>query len=71
MLYRLPAGRLGNRRLLHHAVAAAMLHDFGQRFTEWRRFRRNIRRLAALDDRLLADIGVARAEIAARVRGDC
>jgi len=70
MLYRLPSSRLARRHLFRHAIAVSMLHDLGRRVAEWRRIRGDIGRLARLDDRLLADLGVKREEIAARVRGD-
>jgi uncharacterized protein YjiS (DUF1127 family) len=69
MLYRPATGRPGRTQLLRHSIAASVLHDLGQRVAEWWRIRRGIHRLAALDDRLLADIGIKRDEIASRVRG--
>lgn len=48
-----------------------MLHDLKRRIAEWQRTRRAITRLRHLDDYLLADIGVAREDIAWRVSGRC
>lgn len=69
MLYRLPAGRFDGPKFLRRAFAASALHDLGRRLAEWQRRRNAVWRLNNLDDRLLADIGVGRHEIAARVRG--
>jgi uncharacterized protein YjiS (DUF1127 family) len=46
-----------------------MLHELTNRILERIRINRDIRRLRALDDRLLADVGVMRDDIAPRVRG--
>ena len=46
-----------------------MLHELTNRILERIRINRDIRRLRALDDRLLADVGVTRGDIAPRVRG--
>ena len=35
-----------------------------RKINEWTRYRRNVRELAALTDRELADIGISRADIA-------
>lgn len=58
----IPAGRAGG---LRHGAA----HRFGDRLArvgatlgEWRRRIRDRRELAALDDRILSDIGITRAE---------
>ncbi len=48
-----------------------MFRNLKNRIAERVRLRRDIRRLAELDDRLLADVGVLRAEIADAVRGRC
>lgn len=48
-----------------------MLHDLKRRLAQWQRTRRAITRLRLFDDHLLADIGVDREEIAARVSGRC
>ena len=48
-----------------------MLHELKNRILERIRINRDIKRLKALDDRLLADVGVARSDIAACVRGNC
>lgn len=45
-----------------------MFDDFRQRFRTWRRYRRAIIQLHALDDHLLADMGVERRDIRRRVR---
>lgn len=47
-----------------------LLHDLGMRLIERLRLHRDIRRLESLDDRLLADAGVRRRDIAAMVRGE-
>ncbi|HHY51120.1 MAG TPA: DUF1127 domain-containing protein [Alphaproteobacteria bacterium] len=47
-----------------------MLHNLARRIIERMRINRDIARLSRLDDRLLTDIGVARCEIAAAVRGE-
>jgi uncharacterized protein YjiS (DUF1127 family) len=47
-----------------------MLHELKNRILERIRINRDIKRLQALDDRLLADVGVARRDIAASVRGN-
>jgi uncharacterized protein YjiS (DUF1127 family) len=46
-----------------------ILHGMLGRFRRWRRIRRAERELLALDDRLLKDIGICRAEIPHAVRG--
>jgi uncharacterized protein YjiS (DUF1127 family) len=46
-----------------------MLHELTNRILERIRINRDIRRLRALDDRLLADAGVTRRDIVLRVRG--
>jgi hypothetical protein len=46
-----------------------MLHELTNRILERIRINRDIRRLRALDDRLLADVGVMRDNIVLRVRG--
>ena len=46
-----------------------MLHELTNRILERIRINRDIRRLRALDDRLLADAGIERREIVPRVRG--
>jgi uncharacterized protein YjiS (DUF1127 family) len=48
-----------------------MLHNLKRRIVEWQRTRRAITRLRLFDDRLLADMGIKREDIAARVAGDC
>ncbi len=48
-----------------------MLHELKNRILERIRINRDIHRLKALDDRLLADVGVTRRDIAACVRGNC
>jgi uncharacterized protein YjiS (DUF1127 family) len=48
-----------------------LFHEIAKRLRERVQISREIRRVRALDDRLLADIGVARKEIAAYVRGEC
>lgn len=45
-----------------------MLDQFFNRLAEWRRLRRDVHRMQHLDDRLLADLGVSRTDIAAAVR---
>jgi len=45
-----------------------LLHDLRKRLKEWRRSRHAIRRLSALDDRLLDDLGIPRHEIAASIK---
>jgi uncharacterized protein YjiS (DUF1127 family) len=47
-----------------------MLHDLTKLIAERLRINRDIKRLKRLDDYLLADIGIDRAEIARRVTGD-
>lgn len=46
-----------------------LLHDIGRRLRERLRLHREFHRLQALDDRILADMGIARESIAARLRG--
>lgn len=46
-----------------------MLAKFVQPLVRWIAFRNNVARLSQIDNRLLADMGITRAEIAARVRG--
>jgi uncharacterized protein YjiS (DUF1127 family) len=46
-----------------------MLHELKNRILERIRINRDIKRLRALDDRLLADLGVDRRDIVASVRG--
>ena len=46
-----------------------MLHDLTKRIAERLRINRDIKRLARLDDYLLADIGIERDQIARRVTG--
>jgi uncharacterized protein YjiS (DUF1127 family) len=70
MLYRLPARRSGRAQLLRRQAIWPLLYDLGGSFAQWLRFRKEIWRLSRLDDRLLADIGVERQDIAARVKGD-
>jgi uncharacterized protein YjiS (DUF1127 family) len=66
MLYTLPATRTDIRR--RHRLRA-ILFGLADRIAEWWRLRCDVRRLTAIDDRLLEDIGVGREEIAARVKG--
>jgi uncharacterized protein YjiS (DUF1127 family) len=47
-----------------------MLHEITKRLAERLRINRDIRLLRRLDDYLLADIGINREDIAARVRGE-
>lgn len=47
-----------------------MFEPIARKFVDWSRRRHAIRRLRVLDDRLLADMGVRRAEIDAFVAGD-
>jgi len=54
-----------------HERKTKMLHDLKRRLAQWQRTRRAITRLRLFDDHLLADIGVDREEIAARVSGRC
>jgi uncharacterized protein YjiS (DUF1127 family) len=51
------------------AVLKLILHGMLVRFRHWKRTRRAERELLALDDRLLKDIGICRAEIPDAVRG--
>lgn len=46
-----------------------LLHDLRRRFAERLRVHWAIQRLEALDDHLLADMGIARESITDRVRG--
>lgn len=46
-----------------------LLHDITRTVHEWIRTERQIHRLRWLDERLLDDMGIARHDIAARVRG--
>jgi uncharacterized protein YjiS (DUF1127 family) len=48
-----------------------MLHEIAKRLRERVKLHREIRRVRALDDRLLADMGIRRGDIAASVRGEC
>lgn len=48
-----------------------MFHELRKRLVELVRVHRDIARLRALDDHLLADAGVPREHIASYVRGDC
>lgn len=66
MLYTLPATRTDIRRRHRRR---AILFGLADHIAEWWRIRCDIRRLTAIDDRLLEDIGVRREEIAARVTG--
>jgi uncharacterized protein YjiS (DUF1127 family) len=64
--YRTTRGHIGptlgarSREGLAHAVAAV---------ARWHRLRRDTRRLMALDDRMLRDIGLNRGEVERAVRG--
>jgi uncharacterized protein YjiS (DUF1127 family) len=69
MLYRPPVGRLGREQLLRRVFAAQAFHDLGRRLADWQRRRDDAWRLSNLDDRLLADIGIRREDVAARVKG--
>jgi len=46
-----------------------LLHDLGRRLRQRQRLHRDIERLRDLDDRMLADMGIARDSIAQRLRG--
>ncbi len=48
-----------------------MLHELRKRLVERIRLNRDIKRLKALDDYLLADMGIERRQIAQCVRGNC
>jgi len=48
-----------------------MLHDLRKRLAGWVKTRHDIQRLRAFDNYLLADVGIAREDIAARVKGKC
>jgi uncharacterized protein YjiS (DUF1127 family) len=54
---------------LRSAVFKLVLRGVLFRFKHWRRGRRAERELLALDDRLLKDIGICRADIPDAVRG--
>ncbi|MCB1745314.1 MAG: DUF1127 domain-containing protein [Gammaproteobacteria bacterium] len=62
-----PARRTGRGAPLGHPLAA--LRRLIQRIILERRYRRSERILRALSDRMLADVGLHRGEISARVRG--
>jgi len=47
------------------------LHDLMMRLDGWLRTARDIKRLRALDNRLLNDMGIARNDIADLVSGRC
>jgi uncharacterized protein YjiS (DUF1127 family) len=57
------------QRFAFHRRNIKMLHDLKQQLQKWLRRQRDVARLHRLDDRLLADIGVKREAIAARVYG--
>ncbi len=46
-----------------------MLHHIHRRLRDWLFLQADIRRLEAIDDRLLADMGFDRTTMAGRVRG--
>ncbi len=68
MLYRLPTSRRDRGRSLIETFAVPALRDLGRRVAQWWRFRHDLRRLRALEDRLLADLGIERDHIAAIVK---
>lgn len=58
-----------DRWRLRLAVAVPRLRLLAVRLDRWYALNQEVRRLARLDDHLLADMGIERDEIAARVRG--
>lgn len=58
-----------DRRRLQLAVAVRRLRLLAVRVGRWYALNQEVRRLARLDDHLLADMGIERDEIPARVRG--
>jgi uncharacterized protein YjiS (DUF1127 family) len=44
-------------------VSSSFIRRLGRSIAEWRRAQNGVRRLECLDDRLLADMGITRAEI--------
>ena len=47
-----------------------MFKSITRRVLEWHRIRRAVQKLDRFDDHLLADMGIPRHEIAARVKGE-
>lgn len=48
-----------------------LLHNIRKRFRGWMKINRDIRTLRAFDNYLLADVGIARQDIADCVKGKC
>jgi len=65
--YRLPRGFARPRRRFAGLLVDALM-AFAGGLAAWGRRRRDMRRLAEMDDRQLADIGISRAEISRAVR---
>jgi uncharacterized protein YjiS (DUF1127 family) len=66
--------RVGTSRVISQSIPPRsallkLMHGMLVRFRHWKRTRRAERELLALDDRLLKDIGICRAEIPDAVRG--